>query len=437
MWNNRHNPALSASTLRIAVTDMAALNVRIRGRHRPEPPEFFYQTLSPEEIPLLATIPLTGGEFAVSIPGKSSWRGGWPFAASPPESTAGTIIVYQLQPDCRYTAVVVRENGRDYELVEFIKTAGRRMLDRFGNIGKIPDQYVHASPDKEEWGSILRDDGYAALNPEIVPEFNKCFPERYGHAIQIRAPLYAGDKLSARNPLPVFSQVEILRCDGIGDRWLDFEEYKRWRAGLAIVPGEIAGGFGEWLARLTEESGFDRWRFRPGMAFGERTEWWGPRGRRRTAHEGLDFVEGFSGGEVRLIPEDVPVRTVASGEVVAMFDDFMGKTVVVRHSSMTLPGGEIFHTLFSHIQTEGQLPSFVMKGEILGKVGRRPGIRIRPHLHMTGAWFPSGFPFAEAGINTIMHPGFTPAILSDLNNLIETSPLCVILPDDVKFLIDD
>jgi hypothetical protein len=74
---------------------------------------------------------------------------------------------------------------------------------------------------------------------------------------------------------------------------------------------------------------------------------------------------------------------------------------------------------------------------MLGKVGRREGIRIRPHLHLTGAWFPAGFPFAEAGINTIMHPGFTPAVLANFNCLIEASPLCVMSPDDKGFLIDD
>ena len=115
----------------------------------------------------------------------------------------------------------------------------------------------------------------------------------------------------------------------------------------------------------------------------------------------------------------------------------MGKTVVVRHPSLVLPCGRVFHTIMSHIRTEGTLPSFVKKGEILGKVGRRAGIRIRPHLHLTGAWFPAVFPFAEAGINTIMHPGFTTAILADLNSLVETSSLCVMSPDDREFLTDD
>ena len=427
--------------LRIAATDMAALKVRIRGRHRPKPPEFFYQNLPPEGITLLITIPRGG--FTVSIPGESSWRAAWRFAATAPKFATDPVVVYQLQSDCRYTAVAVRENGQDYILEEFIEIAGRRTRERFGTIEKTPGRYVYAAPDNEEWGSILRDDGYAALNPENLPKFHltPVLPpdesERYGHVLQIRAPLYSGDKLFTLNTLPAFSRVEIKRNDGKENHWLDFEEYQRERSGLAVVPSAITAVFIEWLARLTKESGFDKWRFRPGMVFGERTEWWGPRGRRRTVHEGLDFVEGYCDGDVRLISEGVPARAVDSGEVVAALDDFMGKTVVIRHPSMTLPCGKVFHTLMSHIQTEGLLPSFVKKGEILGRVGRRAGVRIRPHLHLTGAWFPAGFPFAEAGINTIMHPGFTPAILADLNSLVETSSLCVMSPDDREFLTGD
>ena len=420
---------------------MAALNVRIRGDHRPTPPEFFYQSLPPEGIALLSTIP--GEELTVSIPAeKNAWRIGWPFAAALPKIAACPIIVYQLQPDCRYAAVAVRENVYDYRLEDFIEIARHRTLDKFGNLTKIPGRYIHAVPDKEEWGDILRDDGYAALNPELFSKFHPSpvlstpvLPldeaERYGHVIQIRAPLYSGDKLPERI-LPVFSRVEILSDDIANreSRWLDFEKYQETRTGLAGVPDEIAAVFNEWLTGLTKESGFERWRFRPGMAFGERTEWWGQRSRRRTVHEGLDFVEGFRDGEVRLIPEGVPVRAIASGEVVATLDDFMGNTIVVRHSLPALPGGEVFHTLLSHIQTAGTPPTFVKKGEMLGRVGRRAGISIRPHLHLTCAWFPADFPFAEAGIDTIMHPGFTPAIQANINGLIETNPLCVMAQDD-------
>ena len=448
MANNRQDNAQPISVLRISTADMAALKVRIRGNRRPEPPEFFYQQLPPEGIALLATIPddPTRKGLAVSIPSRNcSWHGGWPLSAKAPESASGSILVYRLQPDCRYAAIAVRERGHDYSLEEFVAIARHRLRNQFGNPGKIPGRYIYASPHKEEWGNILRDYGYAALNPAPLAYSDKALvllegeAEQYGHNISIRAPIYFGDKLSGRYPLPVFTRVEILSRDAAGaeNRWVSFDEYQKIREEAAIVPEPIAAGFGEWLARLTMESGFDGWRFRPGMAFGERTEWWGPRGRRRTVHEGLDFVEGFRCGKVMLIPEGVTARALASGEVAATLDDFMGKTVVLRHPSLTLPGGEVFHTLLCHIQTEAPLPSFVKKGETLGRVGRRAGIRIRPHLHLSCGWFPNDFPFAKAGIDTSIHPGFTPTKLTNINNLIETSPLCVRSSDDREFLADD
>ncbi|MDR0842471.1 MAG: M23 family metallopeptidase [Acidobacteriota bacterium] len=425
------------SVLRMAVADMAALKVRIRSRRRVAPPEYFYQTLPPEKVTLLATLPRDG--FAVSIPQGDSWRGGSAFAAACPSSATGSVIIYRLQENCRYEAVAVRDGGREYPLEEFVAVAATRMREYCGALSRIPGKYAYAAPDKEEWGGILSDDGHVALNPErlsLAPHAPANQPERHGHLLQIRAPLYSGDRQITKNPLAVFSRVEVLD-ESAESRWLGFEEYQKVRALQAVVPAVIAADFGAWLAHLTKESGFDRWRFRPGMGFGAETEWWGPRGRRRTTHEGLDFVEGFRGDAVNLVPEGTPVCAVASGEVVAALDDFMGKTVVVRHPSSRQSNGMVFHTLLSHIQTEGALPASVVKGELLGRVGKRPGVRIRPHLHLTGAWYPADFPFADAGIDTIMHPGFTPAVLANLNPLVEQNPLCLITPDDREFLAGD
>ena len=115
--------------VRISVTDMAALKVRIRGSHRPDPPDFFYQTLPPEGSALLATlatIPKADENLTLSISGDDSWRGGWPFTTALPEIAAGPVVVYQLQPDCRYVAVAVRADGLFIEVkVEHFVENGR------------------------------------------------------------------------------------------------------------------------------------------------------------------------------------------------------------------------------------------------------------------------------------------------------------------------
>ena len=432
------------SVLRIAVTDMAALKVRIRSRQRPDPPKFFYQQLPPENVTLLATLP--HGSHAVSIPHEDSWRGGPAFGTICPET--GLVVIYRLQENCRYEASAVRDRGQEYSLEEFIAIAKRRVREQFGNLLQIPGQYAYATPDKDEWGSILRDDGYVALNPDRLSLMPCPIPdtaERHGHIIQVRAPLYAGDRWTEKKPLAILSRVEISKdmafAGSVNGAWLSFEEYRQRREVQATVPHEIEDGFKKWMERFTRESGFEDWRFRPGMGFGEATEWWGPRGRRRTVHEGLDFVEGFHGDKVSLIPEGTPARALAAGEVVAVLDDFMGKTVVVRHASLGQPGkrndGRVFHTLLSHIQSEEPLPVLVSEGDLLGRVGKRAGVRLRPHLHLTGAWIPADFPFAAVGIDILIHPGFTPTVLVDINCLIEENPLCRVMPDDRAFLIDD
>ncbi|MDR1728354.1 MAG: M23 family metallopeptidase [Acidobacteriota bacterium] len=430
--------------LRMAVADMAALKVRIRSSQRPAPPDCFYQALPPEAATLLGTLPC--GRFAVSIPqGATPW-GGWRFEGAPPAAAAGPVIVYRLQGDCRYEAVAVRDGGRERPLDEYARAAARRLRERCGDLVRVPGAYAYAAPDKEEWAGVLADGGHVALNPARLPLTPPPAPahpaERFGHCIQVRAPLYAGERPSTPHPLAAFSRVEVF-SESVGDRWLAFDEYQGLRRGRAAVPTEFAAAFGAWLARLTAEAGFGRWRFRPGMGFGEETEWWGPRGRRRTAHEGLDFVEGFRRGGVSPVSEGVPARAVADGEVVATLDDFMGETVVVRHPSSKRRDGTVFHTLLSHIQTargadaRPSRPAPVRAGEPLGRVGRRAGVRIRPHLHLTGAWYPDGFPFADAGVGTVLHPGFTPALLADLNPLVESSPLCLTTPDDKGFLAED
>ena len=434
--------------MRVSVADMVELKVRIRGRHRPPPPEVFYQSLPMNGLALLATLPR--GNFAVSIPSprENSWRGGFPFTKTPPEPAADPVVIYRLQLNSRYEAVAVRHHGREYALEEFVEIAAGRAREYWGGLEKISGGYAYATPEKEEWSDILRDSGYVALNPERIipaPVAPSGRSSPFGNTIRIRAPLYGGRNDAFGAP-SVFARVDVLpdasdnpkesRITQSDGAWLDFDAYRKKRAEQAVVPAEIVSDFEEWLERLTRESGFDAWRFRPGMCFGDQTEWWGARGRRRTEHEGLDFVEGFRDQAVSLIPEGTPVHALASGELAAVLDDFMGKTVVVRHPALTRPGGEVFHTLFSHIQTEPSLPDCLDKNSILGRVGKKPGVYIRPHLHLSCAWLPADFPVSDMGIDVI-HPGFTQVALADSNRLIEKNPLCLRTEDDRTFLMDD
>jgi murein DD-endopeptidase MepM/ murein hydrolase activator NlpD len=176
--------------------------------------------------------------------------------------------------------------------------------------------------------------------------------------------------------------------------------------------------FRQWLECLARESGFQSWLFRPGMFFGEGIEWWGDGNPRRTEHEGIDFAEGRRpDGCIRSIPEGTPARAIADGEVAAFLDDFLGKTVVVRHASIVDPGGDVFYTLYSHIRPETQRLDPVAKGQILGRVHKAKSAGAPAHLHLTGAWIPPSIPPGEIRM-THIDPAFLPVVLTNFNELL-------------------
>jgi murein DD-endopeptidase MepM/ murein hydrolase activator NlpD len=154
------------------------------------------------------------------------------------------------------------------------------------------------------------------------------------------------------------------------------------------------------------------------MLFGDPMEWWGECNRRRTVHEGIDFAEGQHPVEgIKAVLEGTPVRTIAEGEVVAIVDDFIGKTVITRHSAIRQANGDLFHTFLSHIRPEISGLGLVAKGQIIGRVGRPSSNLVSPHLHLTGAWIPDQLRIQEIGLDVI-HPGFARVALVNLNEAV-------------------
>lgn len=158
------------------------------------------------------------------------------------------------------------------------------------------------------------------------------------------------------------------------------------------------------------------------MFFDDHIEWWGDRNRRRTLHEGIDFAEGrLPGGSLESLAEGVPVRALTDGEVVAFLDDFLNKTVVVRHPGIRNENGDIFHTLLSHIHPEIESAGPVAQGQIVGRVAKSRQVGAPAHLHLTGAWIPESIPAEEISMDQI-NPAFAPIILVNFNSLINAYP---------------
>ncbi len=418
------DPELPLSTLRISIADMMSLHVRTRGLEHPSTPEILYQGLPAIAMSLMATLPR--GHFAVSIPHRGESHIGYAITKLPPSDTDGFIIRYARHPNGRYEAVDILFQDRTYTIAEFHGIACRWVETHAGHLRKIPDRFAYFVPDRKMWGVILRDSGYTALDPsktsfDIVPVLQNSDKSSIGGELVARIPIWSGDKQLSGTTLPVFSQVDLTLDSnpGPGSSWIPFVEYQSARRLRSRLPASVIADFREWLKMLTAESGFEYWIFRPGMLFGDHIEWWGDRNRRRTEHEGLDFAEGMRpGAAICGIPEGTPVRAMADGKIVSVLDDFLYKTIVIHHPEVTNETGDVFYTFTSHIHPQSGLPGCpVVRGQLLGRVGRSKNSRTPAHLHLTGAWIPQHMPPEEIRLDYI-DPAFTPVILVNLNELV-------------------
>jgi hypothetical protein len=175
------------------------------------------------------------------------------------------------------------------------------------------------------------------------------------------------------------------------------------------------------MQRLTLESGFESWNFHRGMFFGDHAEWWGDGNRRRTLHEGIDFAEGYQPDLTRRsIPEGTPVRALADGEIVAILDDYLNKTVVVSHQKIRNGEGDSFFTFYSHIHPAGNTLRPVAQGQELGHVATSRNVGAPAHLHLTGAWIPESI-HASAITMDMINAAFMPIVLINFNSLLVVS----------------
>ncbi len=418
----------SLSTLRISIADMVNLRVRATGPEHDALPEFLYQGLPPEAMSIMGTIPR--GTFAVSIPHQSILGCGYEIVRTPPQGDS-FVIVYARQPNSRYEAVSVLSRDRELGMEQFHEEARRWMNAQKGYLKAVTGRYVYLTPARNHWEIILRDNGYAVLDasklPNAITQELRDYAKNQGGEILLRIPVYAGQKPPKDATLPVFAQVELTLDPNPNSRsrWIGYKEYQEERALRSLPPASIVSDFLKWIDHLKTESGFARWTFRPGMLFGDRMEWWGDRNRRRSEHQGIDFAEGLNAeGGIQGIPDQTPVYALADGEVVAVLDDFLGKSVVMRHPAIKNESGDVFYTFLSHIRPVADQLGSIAKGQIIGKVCKSTNSRVPAHLHLTGAWIPQSIHPAAITLDHI-HPANTSVILINFNDLISNSPLCV------------
>ncbi len=159
--------------------------------------------------------------------------------------------------------------------------------------------------------------------------------------------------------------------------------------------------FARRLAALNQPqlAGFARWLFPPGTQFGAGELWWGARQRRPTPHEGVDLYM-FQDVHGRARPVDATLRipAAAAGVIALISDDFLGKSIFVRHAA-TDPHGRRLYTICGHTRPRAGLAAgtAVRAGEALGRLAPGPGTANAPppHLHLSVAWAPAAATAAQ------------------------------------------
>eukprot|EP00933_Yihiella_yeosuensis_P078898 TRINITY_DN9086_c0_g1_i1.p1 TRINITY_DN9086_c0_g1~~TRINITY_DN9086_c0_g1_i1.p1 ORF type:complete len:264 (-),score=47.22 TRINITY_DN9086_c0_g1_i1:367-1158(-) len=195
-----------------------------------------------------------------------------------------------------------------------------------------------------------------------------------------------------------------------------------WQGPSEVVFPSTTAAFHRWIRRLEASAG-GSFVLPDGAQFGGKCYWWGKRNSRPAPHEGVDFCKFMVDGEAtpRQLPVDFALPAVADGEVVGIFDDFLAKTIVLRHKETVENLHKLEHskadaaaerwpvcTLLAHIQPKsgtalGQHVDGGSEGEIFQPnatcephVAILPASRTRApsHIHLSMLAAPTTFPWA-------------------------------------------
>ena len=160
---------------------------------------------------------------------------------------------------------------------------------------------------------------------------------------------------------------------------------------------EIQSQFMEFMLEHNRPrmDGFKSWVFHPGMRFQALQKWWRDQGLRAVPHEGLDLYSfETDGGGVKTVDHQTQIPAAFAGQVVKIDQDFLGKSIYIRHAIYTAGGRQLLSALGHTIPRDGlKTGQQVAAGEIIAAVSGVPGKKtnLPPHVHLTFAWVPVDF----------------------------------------------
>ena len=149
-------------------------------------------------------------------------------------------------------------------------------------------------------------------------------------------------------------------------------------------------GFTEHFIRANglRKNDFEEWLLCSGMLFKAPNTWWGIQGKRKKLHEGLDL--GFYRNQKKEIigfNDSTKIPTIYDGVIVGIFNDFLGKSIFVKHEISSADDGTLF-TIFGHVNPEKEIyPGMRLEeGEIIASVANSGKSRVSSHLHISIGW---------------------------------------------------
>ena len=138
--------------------------------------------------------------------------------------------------------------------------------------------------------------------------------------------------------------------------------------------------------------GFKRWLFQPGMLFNSLEQWWGTKGQRAVAHEGLDLYSFEDAqGIIKIVDRSIKIPAAFAGKIIKIDQDFLGKSIYLSHEIYSAGGRQLF-SIYGHTAPLKALQpgKIVAEEEIMAAISGSPPQKstISPHLHLSFAWIP-------------------------------------------------
>ena len=153
--------------------------------------------------------------------------------------------------------------------------------------------------------------------------------------------------------------------------------------------------------------GFKEWVFYPGMLYQDTEAWWSDDTVRPTPHEGIDLCfYKDNNGQIRRIANGTKIPIMYAGKIAHIHDDFMGKSIYVKHNTINKMGN-ILHTIYGHTIPLNHLGTNMTfrEGDIIAEMAISPKNKsIHPHIHITIAWLPESLSYEKINWETIGNP---------------------------------